>query len=274
MSMLVPTPRLLAKKRRCPSSERFGAKSAPGVLMTDPRFPGVCQAHAASARSVHSRCATQMSSGPAPSARLDVKYSARPSGESVAFCSFAAELIVAPRFTGADQGVPSVENIIAVMPFPGAEGSAWDPGSHAASSASAVNEARMRDVVLMGPPSVQFPPGVRVDIQISVPPKPPDRLDAKSNVRPPLDRLGCCSAAVEVRGASRFTGGLQGSCTLRRVDVHRSAAPTPPGRVEKKNTSLPSERSVGPWSVAIGSLSSEISTAGPRVSPSRVMATE
>src|SRR6266576_4185166 len=214
MSMLVPTPRLLAKKRRCPSSERFGAKSAPGVLMTDPRFAGVCQAHAASARSVHSRCATQMSSGPAPSARLDVKYSARPSGESVAFCSFAAELIVAPRFTGADQGVPSVENIIAVMPFPGAEGSAWDPGSHAASSASGVNEARMRDVVLMGPPSVQFPPGVRVDIQRSCWPRPPGRIDVKMSVRPSRDRLGCESMSGVLIGASRCSGDDHGSLVL------------------------------------------------------------
>src|SRR6266576_17443 len=215
-----------------------------------------------------------MSLPPRLPGRLLWKKSRWPSTERSDPASMPEVLMTDPRLTGADQGVPSVENIIAVMPFPGAEGSAWDPGSHAASSASGVNEARMRDVVLMGPPSVQFPPGVRVDIQISVPPKPPDRLDAKSNVRPPLDRLGCCSAAVELRGASRFTGGLQVSCTLRRVDVHRSAAPTPPGRVEKKNTSLPSERSVGPWSVAIGSLSSEISTAGPRVSPSRVMATE
>src|SRR5207249_6839526 len=45
-------------------------------------------------------------------------------------------------------------------------------------------------------------PGVRVDTQISVPPKPPDRLDANSSVRPSPERLGCCSAAVELTGAA------------------------------------------------------------------------
>jgi len=74
-------------------------------------------------------------------------------------------------------------------------------------------------------------PRARVDIQISVPPTPPTRLDAKSSVRPPLERLGCCSAAVEFSGAPAFTGGVQGSCTLRRVDVPkiRSADPTESG---------------------------------------------
>src|SRR5881409_171548 len=62
-------------------------------------------------------------------------------------------------------------------------------------------------------------PRERVDIQISVPPKPPARLDAKSSIRPPPERLGCCSAAVEFSGAPTFTGGVQGSWTLRRVDV-------------------------------------------------------
>src|SRR5438093_159229 len=111
---------------------------------------------------------------------------------------------------------------------------------------------------------------VRVDIQRSVPPKPPDRLEAKTSVRPSPDRLGCCSAAAEFSGAPRFTGADHASWTLRRVDVHRSAPPRPPERVEKKKTSLPSVRSVAPWSVPVGSLSSGISIAGPRVAPSRV----
>lgn len=114
------------------------------------------------------------------------------------------------------------------------------------------------------------PLDVRVDIQMSVPPNPPCRLEAKTSVRPLPERLGCCSAAVEFR-ASTFAGVDQESCTLRRVDVQRSAPPRPPERVEKKRISRPSARSVAPWSVAIGSLSSGISIAGPRVSPSRVM---
>src|SRR5712691_2097669 len=91
-----------------------------------------------------------------------------------------------------------------------------------------------------------LPLDVRVDIQISVPPNPPDRLDAKTSVRPSPDRLGCCPDAGEFSGSPRFTGVDHGSWTLRRVDVQRSAPPTPPGRVEKKKISLPSERSVGP----------------------------
>src|SRR2546427_4546350 len=103
---------------------------------------------------------------------------------------------------------------------------------------------------------------------MSVPPKLPDRLDAKTRVRPSLDRLGCCSANGEFSAAT-FTGVDHVSWTLRRVEVHRSAPPTPPARVEKKKISLPSVRSVAPWSVALGSLSSGIKTAGPRVAPSR-----
>src|SRR2546425_5443547 len=72
---------------------------------------------------------------------------------------------------------------------------------------------------------------------MSVPPKPPDRLEAKTSVRPSPDRLGCCSAAGEFSGAPRFTGVDQGSCTLRRGDVHRSAPPPPPARGEKKKRS-------------------------------------
>src|SRR2546426_10960880 len=89
-----------------------------------------------------------------------------------------------------------------------------------------------------------LPLDVRVDIQISVPPNPPDRLDAKTSVRPSPDRLGCCSAAGEFSAAA-FTGVDQGSWTLRRGDVPRSAPPTPPGRVGKKKNSLPSRRQVG-----------------------------
>src|SRR2546426_5743053 len=51
---------------------------------------------------------------------------------------------------------------------------------------------------------------------MSAPPNPPARLEAKTSVRPSLDRLGCCPAAVEFSGAPRFVGGDQESCTLRR----------------------------------------------------------
>ena len=79
--------------------DRLGAKSAPGPLMTGPRMTGACQAHAGSSAAVQARRATQISSEPA---RFDEKYRLSSSGESVAFCSPAAELTTGPRFTGSD----------------------------------------------------------------------------------------------------------------------------------------------------------------------------
>src|SRR2546422_8687123 len=99
---------------------------------------------------------------------------------------------------------------------------------------------------------------------MSVPPKPPDRLEAKTSVRPSPDRLGCCSAAAEFSGAPRFTGADHASWMLRRGGGHRSAPPRPPERGGKKKNSPPSGRSgatrVGPG----GALSSGESIGGPR----------
>src|SRR6266576_1279485 len=144
-----PPARLLWKNIKCPSMDRAGAASTPVVLRAD-TFTGACQSH-----SLHARWDTQMSLPPTPPGRSDVKKRLSSSFDRSG-CASVLVALTAARFTGADQGVPSVENIIAVMPFPGAEGSARDDGSHPASSASGVNEAKMRDLVLMGPPSVQF----------------------------------------------------------------------------------------------------------------------
>ena len=65
-------------------------------------------------------------------------------------------------------------------------------------------------LVVMEPPRY-WPLGVRVAIQMSVPPNPPDRLEAKSSVRPSPDRLGCWSDAAELSGLPRFTGVDHGS---------------------------------------------------------------
>src|SRR5437773_11388521 len=84
---------------------------------------------------------------------------------------------------------------------------------------------------------------------MSVPPKPPDRLEAKTSVRPSPDRLGCCSAAAEFSGAPRFTGADHASWTLRRVDVHRSAPPRPPERSEERRVGEEGRSRMGPYSL-------------------------
>src|SRR5438552_770577 len=62
------------------------------------------------------------------------------------------------------------------------------------------------------------PGGKRVDIQISIPPRPPGRLFVvKSSMRPSRERAGSSSPADELSGAPRLTGGDQGSFTLWRV---------------------------------------------------------
>src|SRR2546427_1429773 len=91
----------------------------------------------------------------------------------------------------------------------------------------------------------------------------PGRLEAQTSVRPSCDRLDCCSIPVEFIGVPRFTGGDQGSWTLRRVDVYRSLMPSEPGRDDWKKISLPSARSVAPASLKLGLLSSPTITAGP-----------
>src|SRR2546428_4911479 len=72
--------------------------------MFEPRFAGVCHAHAASSASVQARCETQMSSMPNPPGRSELMYRLRPSLEIAGCCSFAVVLITGPRLTGADQG--------------------------------------------------------------------------------------------------------------------------------------------------------------------------
>src|SRR3989454_7661251 len=71
--------------------------------MFEPRFAGVCHAHAASSASVQARCETQMSVPPNPPGRSELMYRLRPSLEIAGCCSFAAVLITGPRLTGADQ---------------------------------------------------------------------------------------------------------------------------------------------------------------------------
>src|SRR5213593_4651839 len=125
---------------------------------------------------------------------------------------------------------------------------------------------------MRGSHGVTFPLGVRVDIQRSLPPDPPGRLEPKMSVRPSNERLGVTSSDAELSGAPRFTGGDQGSWTVCRVDTHRSAPPSPPARVDQNISSLPSTRIVTAASFAFGTLSSLTGSAGPRVSPSRVTA--
>src|SRR2546428_3402249 len=100
---------------------------------------------------------------------------------------------------------------------------------------------------------------------MSVPPKPPDRLEAKTSVRPSPDRLGCCSAAAEFSGAPRFTGADHASWTLRRGGGHRSAPPKPPARGEKKKNSLPTGPRVAPPAGPLGAAGSGNHIAGPPV---------
>jgi len=64
--------------------------------------------------------------------------------------------------------------------------------------------------------------------------------------------------------APRLTGSNQGSNTVLRVAVHRSELPSPPGRLEKKKTSSPSNRTDEPASLAV-LLSSETGVASPNV---------
>src|SRR5439155_155857 len=122
-----------------------------------------------------------------------------------------------------------------------------------------------------------FPFTVRVDIQMSSPPSVPVRLETKSSVRPSNDRSGSrvpgpgeTPPVFTLIGSPRFSGGDQGSCTLRRVDTQISIEPSRPARLELNRISRPSTRGLGDPSLAVGSFSSPTGTAGPRVSPSRV----
>src|SRR5207245_487160 len=94
-------------------------------------------------------------------------------------------------------------------------------------------------------------------------PRPPARVEAKISVRPSWESVGWVSPAVVFSGAPRFTGGDQGSCTLRRVDVHRSFPPDPPARLEYRNTSRPSTRTDA-WASAIAGEEQKVAVEGKR----------
>src|SRR5206468_5146831 len=85
-----------------------------------------------------------------PSGRLEAKYSVSPSLESVDCASLNDVLIVRPRLTGSDHAeklaVRSAENEPVIFR------SASVP--HARTRASGASETRVRDVVVMDPPSL------------------------------------------------------------------------------------------------------------------------
>src|SRR6059058_2496856 len=89
-----PPARLLTKNIRRSSFENVGAFSLAEVLITEPRFTGVCQG-----QRLHARRETQMSfppCAPAKSVRSEWKYRLSPLGESVPWESSPTELIGAP----------------------------------------------------------------------------------------------------------------------------------------------------------------------------------
>src|SRR3990172_3963886 len=91
---------------------------------------------------------------------------------------------------------------------------------------------------------------VRVVTHKSVSQKPRGRQDAKTSVNRSDDRYACWSSSGVFTPAPRFTGVDHGSDVLPRVETHTSVRPRPPGRLEKKNSSSPSERMFGRWSGA------------------------
>ena len=72
---------------------------------------------------------------------------------------------------------------------------------------------------------------------MSVPPKPPGRVEAKNSVSSSDDNAGNKSSAL-LFTLTMFSGGDHESKTLLRFEVHRSRPPVP-GRVEWKKTSDP-----------------------------------
>src|SRR6266487_6612766 len=79
--------------------ESPGPVSAEDVLMAGPRFSGASHGQA-----LQARWETQMSNPPIPPGRSEPKYRLSSSFESVGPCSLNVVLIVAPRFSGSDQG--------------------------------------------------------------------------------------------------------------------------------------------------------------------------
>src|SRR2546429_3237142 len=96
MSLLpCPPGRLLWKKSKCPSGERLGPPSTPGLLMPCPRLTGVSQGVWCEARRD-----THRSTPPWPPGRSEAKYRLRPSGDSAGDWAGLGTLIGGPRFTG------------------------------------------------------------------------------------------------------------------------------------------------------------------------------
>src|SRR6266705_3374620 len=187
MSLLPGPPgRPLWKNSRCPSRDSAGPPSMAVVLRTA-RFTGVSQG-----QSTQSRWETQMSLPPTPPARLDEKI------EAQAIVGNGRLYVVHRRIDdwaeihrggpfrvregrcGKSRGRPIGRRYCRGKPVGlgstckqqgegGQQGQETGRGCHGAS----------------------LPLGVRVDIQMSVPPKPLDRLEAKSSVRPSTDSPGC-----------------------------------------------------------------------------------
>src|SRR5437016_13433889 len=79
-------------------------------------------------------------------------------------------------------------------------------------------EAQRNDTPLSALHGSSLPLTVRVDIQMSKPPRPPRATPAMNrSVRPSCDRSGWNSANEVFTGAPRFTGADHGSLTVRRV---------------------------------------------------------
>src|SRR5207247_10227085 len=113
-------------------------------------------------------------------------------------------------------------------------------------------------------------------LQVAFWPRPPGVGVVTDSIHPSCDNVADRSANSEFAGLPRFRGADQASLTLPRVDTHKSARPTLPGRVptappDQKISSRPSARTVMPWSpIGAGSLSSDTRTAAPPVRPSSV----
>src|SRR2546426_2224591 len=115
--------------------------------------------------------------------------------------------------------------------------------------------------------SADGPLGPRVDIQRSLPPLPPGRLEVKISVPPSRDRTGCESTKGVLSGAPRCSAADHASWMPWRVNRQMSKSPNVPVRLEDSSSSCPSVRTASFWSVLV-ELSSVKTTAGPSGSPS------
>src|SRR6266480_4838483 len=97
--------------------------------------------------------------------------------------------------------------------------------------------------------------------QISLPPKPPGRVEKKWSVLPSLDRAGDPSSAALLRGGPGLAGVDQRSEECSRVATQISRSPTPPVRSDVMKISRPSRLTNVRVSRA-GLLSSGTSTPG------------